>query len=88
MQRRLDLQTSSETLRPGDTLLLYTDGIIDARPAGGRTFGDARLRDALAEGAGRDADGVLEVVDAAVRAYAPGAARDDKALLAIRPAGA
>jgi serine phosphatase RsbU (regulator of sigma subunit) len=87
MRRELDVLTSTERLGPGDTLLLYTDGIIDARPVDGRTFGDARLRDALAAGAGRDADGVLAVIDAAVRAYAPGPPRDDKALLAIRPIG-
>jgi PAS domain S-box-containing protein len=87
MRRELDVLTSTERLAPGDTLLLYTDGVIDARPAVGRPFGDERLRDALAAGAGRDADGVLAIVDAAVRAYAPGPPRDDKALLAIRPLG-
>jgi serine phosphatase RsbU (regulator of sigma subunit)/PAS domain-containing protein len=85
MQRELDLRTSSERLARGDLLLLYTDGIIDARPLAGQTFGDERLREALAAGAGRDADGVLAVIDAAVRAHAPGTPRDDKALLAIRP---
>jgi serine phosphatase RsbU (regulator of sigma subunit) len=85
MQRELDLRTSTERLARGDTLLLYTDGILDARPPTGRSFGDDRLREALAAGAGRDADGVLAVIDAAVRAHAPGPPRDDKALLAIRP---
>ena len=40
----------------------------------------------LAAGAGRDAHGVLDIIDAAIRAYAPGPPRDDKALLAIRAA--
>ena len=39
--------------RSGDTLLLYTDGIIDARPPGGRTFGER----APARGARRAAPG-------------------------------
>jgi phosphoserine phosphatase RsbU/P len=30
---------SAITLRPGQTLILYTDGIIDARPPGGEPFG-------------------------------------------------
>jgi serine phosphatase RsbU (regulator of sigma subunit) len=72
-------------LRGGDLLLLYTDGVIDARETR-EVFGEARLRDALARGAGQDADGVLATIDSAVRAFHPGPPRDDKALLAIRVA--
>ncbi|BBZ07849.1 hypothetical protein MDOR_20180 [Mycolicibacterium doricum] len=32
------------TLRPGESLLLYTDGIVEARPTGGSCFGEAALR--------------------------------------------
>jgi serine phosphatase RsbU (regulator of sigma subunit) len=74
-------------LEGGDTLLLYTDGIIDGRPPGGVPFGEARLHAALATAAGRDAAGVLATVDAAMRAYAPGAPGDDTAMLAVRPVG-
>jgi serine phosphatase RsbU (regulator of sigma subunit) len=76
------------TLAPGDLLLLYTDGIIDARDGAG-IFGEPRLRDALAAAAGQDAAGTVASIDAAVRAFAPGPPRDDKALLALRvpPAG-
>jgi serine phosphatase RsbU (regulator of sigma subunit) len=72
-------------LREGDLLLLYTDGVIDARETR-EVFGEARLREALARGAGLDAGGVLDTIDAAVRAFHPGPPRDDKALLAIRVA--
>ena len=71
-------------LEPGDLLLLYTDGIIDARRQGGEPFGERRLGDALAAACGDDARSVLEAVDGAVRAFAPGPPRDDKALLAVR----
>ena len=70
-------------LAPGDVLLLYTDGVIDARKHS-EVFGERRLQAALAAAAGRDAEGVLDVVDAAVRAVHPGPPRDDTALLAIR----
>ncbi|HWT91484.1 MAG TPA: SpoIIE family protein phosphatase, partial [Solirubrobacteraceae bacterium] len=71
-------------LGDGDLLLLYTDGVLDARVVRGEPFGEARLRSSLAAAAGRDATGVLDAVDGAVRAYAPGPPRDDTALLALR----
>lgn len=35
----------SETLEPGDSLLLYTDGVVDARTSDGDRFGLDRLTD-------------------------------------------
>jgi serine phosphatase RsbU (regulator of sigma subunit) len=87
VQRDAPMTLCVDRLDPGDLLLLYTDGVIDARRAGREPFGEGRLHAALAAGAGRDASGVLDVIDAAVRAYAPGAPRDDKALLAVRARG-
>lgn len=73
-------------LGPGDLLLLFTDGIIDAHRQGEEPFGEARLIEALARADAEDAGGVLAEIDAAVRAFAPGPPRDDKALLALRVA--
>jgi PAS domain S-box-containing protein len=70
-------------LAPGDLLLLYTDGVIDARCAGTPTFGEARLAEVLG-GDVPDAAAALGAIDRALRAYAPGPPRDDKALLALR----
>jgi serine phosphatase RsbU (regulator of sigma subunit) len=80
------LVEASVRLHRGDLLLLYTDGVIDARE-GGKVFGEARLHAALAAGAGQDTEGVLATVDAAVRAFHSGPPRDDKALLGIRVVG-
>jgi serine phosphatase RsbU (regulator of sigma subunit) len=87
IQPRPALRLSRERLAPGDLLLLYTDGVIDARRAGLAPFGEQRLREALAVGAGSDAAVALDAIDGALRRYAPGPPRDDKALLAIRAAG-
>ena len=78
-----DLVTAEIDLVPGDLLLLYTDGVLDAR-RGRETFGEARLREALAATAGEAASSALRHIDAAVRAFSPGPVRDDKALLALR----
>lgn len=70
-------------LEPGDTLLLYTDGVIDSVGANGR-FGEERLVDAVGAGpAGSAADVLARVVDA-VASFEQGPQRDDVALLALR----
>ena len=43
------LPTDYVDLEPGDALLLYTDGLSDARDAAGRFYEDARLEQALEE---------------------------------------
>jgi serine phosphatase RsbU (regulator of sigma subunit) len=78
-----DLVAADLVLRPGDLLLLYTDGVLDAR-SGRETFGERRLREALGACAGQASSVVLATIDEAVRAFAPGRARDDKALMALK----
>jgi sigma-B regulation protein RsbU (phosphoserine phosphatase) len=48
-----DIQLPQESIRlePGDTLLLYTDGVTDALNAQEEEFGTARLADLVAAGA-------------------------------------
>jgi len=46
----------TEALEPGDSVLFYTDGVIEARVAGGEEFGASRLADL----AGRHASDQLE----------------------------
>ena len=72
------------TLQAGDVLVLYTDGVTEARDASGDLFGSERLGALLGRFAGLSAQ---EVVDAIVGALAewtdePG---DDVAIVALRP---
>ncbi|HEV2813841.1 MAG TPA: PP2C family protein-serine/threonine phosphatase, partial [Solirubrobacteraceae bacterium] len=83
VSRDAELTSADVELRPGALLLLYTDGILDAR-ADRETFGEQRLRDALVRGAGEAPSTVLRSIEGEVRAFSPGPARDDKALLALR----
>ena len=43
----LDFDVVHASMEPGDGVLLYTDGVIEARDPAGEEFGEARLRDLL-----------------------------------------
>jgi serine phosphatase RsbU (regulator of sigma subunit) len=76
-------------LFPGDLLLLYTDGAIEARPAPGSgepqpMFDDQALARTLAETRGMDAADTTEYIAKALASRHGGWASDDTALLALR----
>jgi PAS domain S-box-containing protein len=69
-------------LRPGDTVLLYTDGVTDT-PGADERFGPERLSDILNAAPDEPAD-ILERIEAALREYQSGTAIDDRAMLVLR----
>ena len=77
-------------LVPGELLLLYTDGAIEARPAPGSpeprqpVFDEAALAGVLAGTRGQDAAATTGHIAATLAAYHGGWASDDTALLALR----
>jgi phosphoserine phosphatase RsbU/P len=75
------------SLAVGDTLVLYTDGVVDARDAAGDRFGEERLLEAVDAAAGGSAEAVAEAVDQAVAAFEPERTRDDRAILVLRVSG-
>jgi serine phosphatase RsbU (regulator of sigma subunit) len=80
---RLELTCTTHRLGPGDTLLLYTDGVTERR-RGDEQFGVERLRRAGGAAAGRPADRLLTVVRKALDRFTDDPHDDDIALLAVR----
>ncbi|MFD9302953.1 SpoIIE family protein phosphatase [Streptomyces sp. NPDC060048] len=77
--------TSAATvLTPGDTLLLYTDGLTEARTGESRTdlYGDEALRDFTAGHAGGPPDALMEALTGLLDDFGDGL-DDDTALLAL-----
>jgi hypothetical protein len=76
------------TLCPGDTVLLYTDGLVETDRSCGLDAGVTRLADALAGLADTPLEDLCDLVLGRVLAAGPGSARtaDDIALLAVRSA--
>jgi len=78
-----------ERLAPGETLVAYTDGVLEARDAAGEFFGARRLAAHLQGRADDDPEALLGSLAEAVAAYArPHGLEDDVALLALRYDGA
>ena len=73
-------------LSPADALVLYTDGITEARSGRGRElFGDQRLADVLAERCrSLHAAGIVEQVMQAVAEHSNSYHSDDTAIMVIR----
>jgi len=80
-------QYADETLElgPGESLVLYTDGVSEANDATGALFGEERLHACLAQGGAQTAAGTVERLLGAVRAFAGGAPQsDDITILVLR----
>ncbi len=70
-------------LRPGTSVVLYTDGVIEARREG-ELFGVERLDEILAATCGQPAQAIADSVVAACRAFGGGELDDDCAIVVIK----
>ena len=79
----------SYDLEPDDAVLLYTDGVTEARPAGGELFGLERLTDLVEREAasGQPPEELLRRLVRALVEHQAGGLRDDATLLLLRWSG-
>ncbi|MEY2568120.1 MAG: hypothetical protein QOE35_2649 [Actinomycetota bacterium] len=78
-----DFSEETVVLGPGDAIVLYTDGVIEARREE-EIFGEERLLELLASCTGQDARAIANSVRQAVGDFLPGLPRDDMAILVMR----
>ncbi len=77
------LPETAITLAPGDSLVLYTDGVTDEQSRG-EEFGVGRLHALLRTCAGLGPAEIAERIEHAVEGFSPGPPRDDIAVLVVR----
>ena len=73
------------TLRPGDCLFVYTDGVPEANDSAGKMFGEERLEDTLNRNANADPETLIRsVYDAVDRFVGDAMQSDDTTMLCYR----
>jgi sigma-B regulation protein RsbU (phosphoserine phosphatase) len=81
--------TSRGELNPGDTLILYSDGVTEAMDPDEQMYGVSRLRGVLAGQQAAPLERIEKTILESVRKFTRGAdQRDDITLLLIRYRGA
>jgi PAS domain S-box-containing protein len=85
----VDITDVTLHLLPGEALVLYTDGLTEARGHDGSLFGEERLADVLSATAGRTAQEVVDRIRTEVAAFRRPGSSDDVAVLVlrVRPSG-
>jgi len=73
----------SFTVEPGDTLAIYTDGVIEARDAAREEFGVDRLRELVCAASCDEATAIAKRVIDDVGAFAPGRVHDDATIVLL-----
>jgi len=80
------LASGNRRLRPGERLILYSDGVSERRSAAGRLLGVEGIRAVVAR-AGVSAVATVSALADAVDTASPEPVRDDATILVLRPTG-
>jgi PAS domain S-box-containing protein len=85
---RLEWPETPFVMRPGETLVVITDGVTDTVGEGGERFGTRRLREILADVPGEEPMEIRQRLVAALEDFQVGSQTDDTALVVMRYSGA
>lgn len=80
---RASFEQRTVYLEPGDWILLYTDGLTDARDEEGQAFGRERVRRALLENRRGSAADILAALEDAIRGFSGTSAQYDDIAVVI-----
>ena len=75
-------------LAPGDRLIFYTDGFLEAKSSAGEVFGENRFAEAMVRFATLTAEGLVDGVVEEVERFAAGKLDDDLTMLVVEFQGA
>ncbi|MEE8160688.1 MAG: PP2C family protein-serine/threonine phosphatase, partial [Acidobacteriota bacterium] len=88
IQENLQIASARQKLRSGQAMILFTDGIPEARSRSGEFFGEDGLRAVVSEHATGDAQTLMEQIHGAVQDFAQGQPlADDLTLIVIKVEG-
>jgi len=82
-----DCEIGEHQLRPGDTLVLYTDGITESYNSDDEQFGEQRLIEALQRHCGQSSQCLLDSIVAEVQSFSPHEQHDDITLIIAKHRG-
>jgi sigma-B regulation protein RsbU (phosphoserine phosphatase) len=81
-------ETRSIVLTPGDTLILYTDGVTEAMNSEKETYSDGKLLETVVRSKNDTAEGIVREIVQSVRDYAGDEPQsDDITILALKYQG-
>jgi phosphoserine phosphatase RsbU/P len=85
VQRDVEYEKGLYDMAAGDTLLLYTDGLVDSFNGGGEKFGRKRIEEALIESADKSASDTINHILWQVRRFTgPRQGVDDTTLVVVK----
>jgi serine phosphatase RsbU (regulator of sigma subunit) len=88
IESRVGCTTSTLSLDPGGGVLVYTDGLTEARPENGkgstRLFGPERVGELVSELAGEPPERIVDKLRDAAQSFAGGPLHDDLCIVAAR----
>ena len=80
-----DYREGRTQLRPGDVLVIYSDGVTETQDPQGEEFGTTRLQEVVSQNLHATASGIRDKIEAALSAFAQGTpAVDDITLVIVK----